>query len=265
MKNLVSKIFCIFLLAGSSFSQVIFIDGNDLLSKPFNNSPHIFKSTESLPTVKVAGLAKGTSFRKQRYSTFGLEKQEWIWDKFSGLPVYQYLMGHKSTVTLNWGKSQSVVSITDAIKTVGSPKPLMWTNLKTYGNSGQGENMPHIPTRALIAGALFVPTILTGYLINHTDKPFNPILLGVHKIAALADLVLLNYTIYQKIQITSLSPLEVAATVVMNICFVGTMVTGALLSTDNHMPQMVHTAHSIGPWLTIASSGLLLYILGSGT
>jgi ABC-type multidrug transport system permease subunit len=74
-------------------------------------------------------------------------------------------------------------------------------------------------------------------------------------------MVLLNYTVYQKHKIKPLDGAEIASTIIMNFCFVATIVTGGFLGTENQMPEFIHTIHTYSPWLTILSSGLLMLLL----
>ncbi len=123
--------------------------------------------------------------------------------------------------------------------------------------------MPNITTRAIIAGALFVPTIITGYITSNQGKPQNTLLVAGHKITATADLLLLNYTVYQRHQFAKLDGPEIAATIFTNLCYAATIATGALLTSENQMPHWVNSVHSVMPWLTILSSAVLLYVLNN--
>lgn len=121
--------------------------------------------------------------------------------------------------------------------------------------------MPNLGTTAAISGALFLPTFLTGYWLSDSDRPSNDLFLAGHKITAGANLVLLNYTVVQAHRVEPLSPPELGATIFMNLCFAGTIATGALMTVDPEWPEWVNRAHQVTPYLTVASSALLLLLL----
>lgn len=133
---------------------------------------------------------------------------------------------------------------------------------QSSGLAGEGDEMINILNRAVITGLLYIPTIGAGYWLSGKGVPYNPILFNVHKLTGLANLVLLNVTAFQVGKITPLDPAEIVFTVLTDLFFVGTIVTGGLVSLDTPMPQFVQWVHKIGPWAAVVSSGLLLYFLG---
>jgi hypothetical protein len=46
-----------------------------------------------------------------------------------------------------------------------------------------------------------------------------------------------------------------------NVCFVATIATGAMETFEKPMPDIVHKIHQSGPWLSMASSFALMYLL----
>ncbi len=122
------------------------------------------------------------------------------------------------------------------------------------------ESGPNLGTTAAVSGALFLPTLLTGYWMSSDATP-NDALLAGHKISSGANLVLLNYTAVKMHQIEPLSPSEFSATIFMNLCFAGTIATGALMTVNDDRPTWVSRFHGVAPYVTIASSGTLLWLL----
>ena len=133
------------------------------------------------------------------------------------------------------------------------------TLLQNTNNTG--DSMPNIKQRALISGALFISTIISGYVLSSEGTPHNILLTTGHKLMGAANWGLLNYTVYQKNKAQSLTGGEIASTVFMNLCYVSTIVTGALLTSENPMPQWVHSVHGMASWLSIVSSAILLLVL----
>lgn len=115
--------------------------------------------------------------------------------------------------------------------------------------------------RTLISAGLFIPTIATGYLLSNGNRPPNTALLTIHKLTDVSNLILLDATVLKKRRVTSLTFLEAFTTVTMNICFVGTIATGGMLSMNHEFPSIVKSIHTVTPWLTVLSSGVLLCLL----
>ena len=116
--------------------------------------------------------------------------------------------------------------------------------------------------RAVIIGILYVPIIAGGYWLSNMGAPYNQIVFNVHKLLALANIVILNVTLFQTLKTSPPGGPGIAAAVFMNFFFVATIVTGGLVSQAAEMPSIIRWAHRIGPWATVISSGLLLYLLG---
>jgi len=140
---------------------------------------------------------------------------------------------------------------------------LLFTAIPKSSSLPQNEMMDKIHKRTYISGALFIPTIATGYLMSNAEGRPNTLLLTTHKLVAVSNLVLLDITAIQKNKTMKLSVAEKITAITMNVCFVGTIATGGMLSIDKEMPNAVHTAHNITPWLTVLSSGVLLYLLNA--
>jgi hypothetical protein len=49
--------------------------------------------------------------------------------------------------------------------------------------------------------------------------------------------------------------------ILAGLFFVATIATGGLMSVDKEMPVFVHTLHQVTPYLTLASTAAILYLL----
>ena len=120
---------------------------------------------------------------------------------------------------------------------------------------------PDIRTRTLISAGLFIPTVVTGYSMRGSNGKPNDGLLAIHKLSAVSNLILLDTTVLKKRKTTSLSWLESVVAITMNVSFAATIATGSMQSIDRTVPAWVNTSHQITPWVTILSTGALLYLL----
>jgi hypothetical protein len=73
--------------------------------------------------------------------------------------------------------------------------------------------------------------------------------------------VFLVITMYQVNQRATLNATELTAGVVTGLAFLGTGISGGLLSSDKRMPVAVLRVHQIVPFLTVLSTGATLYLL----
>jgi hypothetical protein len=112
-------------------------------------------------------------------------------------------------------------------------------------------------------GAGFLVIILSGYWLSRSGKPYSTIVFTVHKLVALAAIVLLGVTVHRINQAGALSAVEVLAVIVTGLFFLGTMGTGGALSipSDKAMPAIVHKLHQVTPYLTVLSTAVTLYLL----
>jgi hypothetical protein len=117
--------------------------------------------------------------------------------------------------------------------------------------------------RVVGAGLFFFFIFLTGIWLSRSGKPHSVIILTIHKLIGLAAGVFLVMTVYRIHQVAPLSPVEITAVVVTGLLFLGTVITGGLLSTGKPMPAAILTMHQITPFLTVLSTAVTLYLLVS--
>jgi hypothetical protein len=115
--------------------------------------------------------------------------------------------------------------------------------------------------RIVGAGLFFLFIFLSGFWLSGSGKPYNGIILTIHKLISLAAVVFLGIAIYQRNQAAALSALELAASVVTGLLFLGAVITGGLLSTGKPMPAIILRLHQIAPYLTVLSAAAALYLL----
>ena len=108
---------------------------------------------------------------------------------------------------------------------------------------------------------LYLAIFVSGFWVSRLGRPFNVLLLTIHKLVSLAAIVLLGFTVYRVTWDATLNVVDWLAVAVSGLFFLGTMATGALLSADKLAQAMVLTLHRITPFLTVLSTALALYRL----
>lgn len=115
--------------------------------------------------------------------------------------------------------------------------------------------------KAAVTGLLFLFIFVTGFWLSQVGRPYNTVLSTIHKLSALGALIFLALAVYQMNQAARVSPIELASIVTSGVLFLGTIVSGGLLSTDLRLPAAVLTVHQAAPFLTLLSTTATMYQL----
>jgi len=115
--------------------------------------------------------------------------------------------------------------------------------------------------KVLSAGLCFLFIFLSGFWLSRSGKPYGAILFNVHKLIAVAAFVYLFITVRQVQQVTPLSTVEIAVSMIAGLLFICTVVSGGLVSIDRPMPAGIGLLHKLLPYFTTLSSAAALYLL----
>jgi hypothetical protein len=120
--------------------------------------------------------------------------------------------------------------------------------------------MNAIQSKIILASFGFLLMILSGFWLSRAGKPYPVIIFTFHKLVTLGTIAYLAVLLYRANQSMLLQGGHVVAIGLMLICFIAMLVTGGLLSVDKALPTIVHRLHQILPYLTVASTGITLYL-----
>jgi hypothetical protein len=115
--------------------------------------------------------------------------------------------------------------------------------------------------RVTAIGVGFLFTFVFGYWVSNLGKPYNGILFNIHKLIALAVVVLFFINLFRMNRVAKLGPTGTIGGVVTGLFFVALFATGALLSIDKPMPTIVLRLHEVAPYLSVLSTAVTLYLL----
>ena len=116
--------------------------------------------------------------------------------------------------------------------------------------------------RIAAAGLIFLLIFVFGFILSRGGKPYNTALFTVHKLAALAAVIYLVYTVVKVSQVAPLDPGQIALAALAAVCIIALFATGAVLSIRlEAAPQFMLVLHRVLPYLTVLSTGALLYLL----
>jgi hypothetical protein len=115
--------------------------------------------------------------------------------------------------------------------------------------------------RVVSTGLFFLFIFVSGIWLSRSGRPLNGGILAVHKLVSVAAGVFLIITMVRLNRVAPLSATEWTAIVVTGLCFLGTVVSGGLLSIGKPMPVAILRAHQIMPVLVVISTTVSLYLL----
>jgi hypothetical protein len=113
------------------------------------------------------------------------------------------------------------------------------------------------------AGLFFVFIFVSGSCLSRHGRPFNSVVLTIHKLIALAAGIFVVVTAYRTHQVAALSATMLVPTLVTGPLFLGTGIAGGLLSTNRPAPAAIRRTHRITPFLTVLSTAVTLCLLRS--
>ncbi len=117
------------------------------------------------------------------------------------------------------------------------------------------------PTLKIIGIVLFyIVTIGTGILMHRSGRPFNPLMSVLHKLIALAVMVVSILLIRPGIMAGSLSVLTMIILSVTFLFLISLFITGALLSGEGESPKLLLLMHNLATIL-VPVGGLIALLL----
>lgn len=113
----------------------------------------------------------------------------------------------------------------------------------------------------MISGLLFLLSIASGFWLGAGGKPYSTLILTIHKLISLGTFVYLSVAIFRLHKLAPLPAGQLAAVALMVVLFLGLVATGGMLSMGKEFPVLVLKLHRIAPWLTLLTTGAVVYLL----
>ena len=119
--------------------------------------------------------------------------------------------------------------------------------------------------RIVITGLFFAIIFFSGYRLSRSEKPYNVIVLTIHKLISVGAFILLAASLHRINRGVPLSAAVIAGGVITALFFLGTIATGAMLTAKRAMPAIVLWLHRITPFVTVVATVVTLYLrIGNG-
>ena len=111
-------------------------------------------------------------------------------------------------------------------------------------------------------GVLFILTLVFGFWLSRSGKPYHTLIFNIHKLIALAAVVVAATQTFNALRIGETQPILIGLLVVIGVCAVALFVTGALMSANKATGRAALTIHKIAPLLAALAALGTLYLLG---
>lgn len=129
--------------------------------------------------------------------------------------------------------------------------------------------MNHISSKLVICGVTLIITLISGFLVSNSGKPYNSAFFTVHKLIAMATIILLGISIYHLHKAGNMQAVYMLILGVTGLLFLALIVSGSLLSLvdatllslEEPMLQATLRVHQIMPVLVLIASAMSLYVL----
>lgn len=110
-------------------------------------------------------------------------------------------------------------------------------------------------------GLLLVLVFVSGYRLTTLGRPFNSVLLTVHKLISLAAAALLIVFGYGAWQIAGLGGMEGAIAAVTALAFLGAIASGGVLSTPKPRQTAILRVHQTTSVLALLATAVMLFVV----
>lgn len=122
--------------------------------------------------------------------------------------------------------------------------------------------MNTLTAKLIAAGTLFLFTLISGVIVSHSGGPLSVALVTVHKLIAVATVVLFGMAVNQLVKTGDAKVLvDLSVVAFAGVLFVSLVVTGALLTREMQLPEAILKVHQVAPLLALVASTASIYLL----
>jgi hypothetical protein len=122
-----------------------------------------------------------------------------------------------------------------------------------------------IVSKPAVVGLLFLFTLISGVWLSHSGKPLNGAIFTIHKLIALATVIVVTISVYNLYKgVDLLTYFGPVVTIATGLLFLALFITGALLSLNIQLSGAALKIHQVAPLLAALSTAMTIYLLASG-
>ena len=130
--------------------------------------------------------------------------------------------------------------------------------------------MTILTSKTTICGLLVLLTLVSGVWLSHSGKPFNSMIFTIHKLLALATVIIIGVNVYHLFRaidgntLVALSVIAVSGLLFLTLFISGallSLIPAGLLSLEKPLPEIILKIHQVAPLLALVSSTATFYLL----
>lgn len=117
--------------------------------------------------------------------------------------------------------------------------------------------------KIIIIGVLSLITITIGFILHNLGRPLNTLIFTIHKLSAVAIIILLGMVIFNSFKISGIDLLILLISTLIILSLAALLVSGALLSINkfsNIIPTLL-IIHNIAMGILVVSTIVFVYFL----
>jgi hypothetical protein len=118
-------------------------------------------------------------------------------------------------------------------------------------------------SKFITPGITFLLTLSFGFWLSKVGKPYNGILFNIHKLIALAAVIVTSMQLYEALKTLEPQSLIIILAVVSAICVVAPFASGAFMSIGKLNYQTMKDIHKTAPVLFVLAMGLTIYLIAA--
>jgi hypothetical protein len=116
-------------------------------------------------------------------------------------------------------------------------------------------------SRFAIPAAIFVLTLVFGFWLSHSGRPYNGPLFNIHKLAALAAVIVTAVQLSRMLGNADSPSLLIILLVLAALCVVALFASGALMSAGKLDYALMRAIHRVAPVVMVIALALVAYLL----
>jgi hypothetical protein len=110
-------------------------------------------------------------------------------------------------------------------------------------------------------GILFLLTLASGVWLSHSGKPLNTIIFTLHKLIALAAVIVTAIQVYKILHNTEIHSLLISLIIFIGLCVLALFATGAMMSIGKPAYHLQLTIHKVAQFLVAISLAVMVFLL----
>jgi hypothetical protein len=119
-----------------------------------------------------------------------------------------------------------------------------------------------VVTQFAAPGIAFLLTLISGLWLSRAGKPLNVAIFNIHKLIALAAVVLAVLQTRGALRETGVQLALIVLLGLIALAAIALFVTGALMSMNKPAYGVLLTIHNVAPFVAVIAMALAVYLLG---